>query len=265
MAEGNVITLYDLNIATGATLSPFVWATKFALRHKGFDIALVPGGFTGILDRTGGRSERLPAIVDNGEWVLDSWNIAEHLDAKYPDRPMLMAHEGVAASTKVIERWLWDAAIWHWMKCFIKDYRDLSLPQDQDYVTRSREEKFGAPLDVLQVGREERLPGISASLEPLRSALREHRWLGGANPDYTDYRVIGAFLFISSISTIPVLAADDPLRDWIERCCDLYDGLGRHPGLFPLFGLEQRPGAPDLFRRQPDMSGLSKRNTGAQG
>ena len=89
MANSNRITLYDLQLASGCTISPFVWRTKYALAHKGFDIDIVPGGLTGILERTGGRSERVPVIVDDGEWVLDSWVIAEYLDEKYPDRPML--------------------------------------------------------------------------------------------------------------------------------------------------------------------------------
>ena len=89
MAANNTITFYDLALSTGATISPFVWATKYALKHKGFDLDVVPGGFTGILERTGGKTERLPAIVDDGEWVLDSWGIVEYLDAKYPDRPAL--------------------------------------------------------------------------------------------------------------------------------------------------------------------------------
>ena len=66
MAANNTITFYDLALSTGATISPFVWATKYALKHKGFDLDVVPGGFTGILERTGGKTERLPAIVDDG-------------------------------------------------------------------------------------------------------------------------------------------------------------------------------------------------------
>ena len=62
MATDNRITLYDLQLASGATISPFVWATKYALAHKGFEIDLVPGGFTGISERTGGKTERLPAM-----------------------------------------------------------------------------------------------------------------------------------------------------------------------------------------------------------
>ena len=90
MAKNNTITFYDLTMAHGATTSPFVWATKYAVKHKGFDLDIVPGGFTKILERTGGKTERLPAIVDDGKWVLDSWGIVEYLDATYPDRPITM-------------------------------------------------------------------------------------------------------------------------------------------------------------------------------
>ena len=54
MAKDNTITFYDLQLASGCTISPFVWATKFAVAHKGFDLDVVPGGFTGIMERTGG-------------------------------------------------------------------------------------------------------------------------------------------------------------------------------------------------------------------
>src|SRR4051812_6713425 len=107
MAKDNKITFYDLQISTGATISPFVWATKYALAHKGFELDVVPGGFTGIMERTGGKSERLPAIVDDGVWVLDSWGIVEYLDEKYPDRPMLIPHESVAVLTRAMDAWLW--------------------------------------------------------------------------------------------------------------------------------------------------------------
>ncbi len=72
MAKNNTITFFDLALSTGATISPFVWATKYALKHKGFDLDVVPGGFTRIPERTGGKTERLPAIIDDGKWVLDS-------------------------------------------------------------------------------------------------------------------------------------------------------------------------------------------------
>ena len=59
----------------------------------------------------------------------------------------------------------------------------------------------------------------------------------------------------------PVLADDDPLRPWIDSLLDMYGGLGRHPGLFNLFGLKQREGDPPLFM-PAGLGGIHKRNTG---
>jgi glutathione S-transferase len=263
VAANNTITFYDLQLASGCTISPFVWATKYAVKHKGFELDVVDGGFTGIMERTGGKTERLPAIVDDGEWVLDSWGIIEYLDRKYPDRPMLIPHESTAALTRALDAWFWGAATGPWMRCYCADYRDLSLPQDQEYVTTSREVMLGKKLEEMQQGRESRLPAISASLEPLRLALREHKWLGGSEPNYADYRILGSILWLASVARTPPLSPEDPLRDWIERCRDLFGGLGRHPGLQELYGLEQREGDPDLFMKpQAAGGGIFKRNTG---
>lgn len=264
MAKDNRITLYDLQLSTGATISPFVWATKYAISHKGFEIDIVPGGFTGIAERTGGRTERLPAIVDDGEWVLDSWLIAEYLDAKYPDRPRLIGDPGVKVLARFLENWLWQQAIGPWMTCYLKSYRDLSLPQDHEYVTSSRERMFGRRIEDIVVGREDRLPLVPPALELLRGALREHKWLGGEKPNYADYRALAVFLFCASVADTPPLTEDDPLRDWIDRGFDLYGGLGRHPGLKPLFGLKLREGDPEPFSKLPTMGGLATRNTGPQ-
>ncbi len=263
MARNNTLILYDLQLASGCTISPFVWATKYALKHKGFEIEIVPGGFTGIMERTGNRSERLPAIVDDGRWVLDSWLIAEYLDEKYPDRPALFEGEGMKVLTRFLESWLWATAIRPWFGCYIQDYRDLSLPQDHEYVTRTREAMLGGrKLEEVQAGREDRLPQVPPTLEPFRQLLRENKWLGGSKPNYTDYRALAVFLWTASVATTPPLTDDDPLRDWLDRGFDLYGGLGRHPGMHTLFGLKLRPGDPEPFSKAPPMGGLATRNTG---
>ena len=263
MAMNNTITLYDLQLASGCTISPFVWATKYALKHKGFDINIVPGGFTGIMERTGGRSERLPVIVDDGRWVLDSWLIAEYLDEKYPDRPALFSGHSMKLLTKFLEGWLWTTAVRPWFSCYCKDYRDLSQPQDHEYVTRSRQVFLGGrTLEDAQAGRENRLPLVPPALEPFRQLLRESEWLGGAQPNYADYRALAIFLWTASIATTPPLTEDDPLRSWLDRGFDLYGGLGRHPGMHTLFGLQLRPGDPEPFVKGAPQGGLASRNTG---
>ncbi len=264
MAENNTITFYDLALSTGATISPFVWATKYALKHKGFDLDVVPGGFTKIPERTGGMTERLPAIVDDGKWVLDSWGIVEYLDETYPDRPALIPHPSVAAVTRALDAWFWGVATGPWMRCNCVNYRDLANPEDHEYITHSREKMLGDTLENMQKGWEDWLPKISADIEPLRIALRESKYLGGDTPNYADYRILGSILFTASVCKhSPVLAEDDPLRPWIDSLLDMYDGLGRHPGLFNLFGLKQREGDRPLFM-DPGLGGIHKRNTGPE-
>ena len=265
MARNNTITLYDLQLASGCTISPFVWATKYALKHKGFEIDVVPGGFTGIKERTGGRSERLPVIVDDGQWVLDSWLIAEYLDEKYPDRPALFGGDSMKVLTKFLDGWLWTTAIRPWFACYIKDYRDLSLPQDHEYVTHSRQAFLGGrKLEEVQAGREDRLPLVPSTLEPFRQLLRESPWLGGNQPNYADFRALAVFLWTASIATTPPLTEDDPLRDWLDRGFDLYGGLGRHAGMHTLFGLKLRQGDPEPFVKGAPQGGLASRNTGPE-
>ncbi|WP_126174227.1 beta-etherase [Altericroceibacterium xinjiangense] len=265
MAKDNRITLYDLQLASGATISPFVWATKYAVAHKGFDMDIVPGGFTGIPERTGGKTERLPAIVDDGQWVLDSWLIAEYLDEKYPDRPTLIGDPSVKVCGQMIESWLWQTAVGPWMTCYLKAYRDRSVPEDHEYVTTSRERMFGGrKIEDIIIGREDRLPEISANLELMRTTLRENKWFGGDSPNYVDYRLLACFLWLASVADIPALVEDDPLRDWLDRGFDLHGGLGRHAGLSPIFGLQTRDGDPEPFNRNPVGNGLTKRNTGPE-
>ena len=265
MATNNTITLYDLQLEAGCTISPFVWATKYAIAHKGFEMEIVPGGFTGIMERTGGRTERLPAIVDDGEWVLDSWTIAEFLDAQYPARPTLIPHPSVRVLVEMTEAWLWQTAIGPWMSCYIKSYRDRSLPEDHEYVTASRAKFFGgAKLEDVILGREARLPQVLPNLQLMRNTLANHKWFGGDSPNYADYRMLAVFLFLASVADIPALTEDEPLRDWVERGFDLFGGLGRHPGLLPLFGLELREGDPEPFEKGPQRGGLATRNTGPE-
>ena len=261
MAKDNKITLYDLALREGQTISPFVWATKYAIAHKGFEIDLVPGGFTGIMERTGGRTERLPAIVDDSKWVLDSWLIAEYLDETYPDRPTLIGSKQVEIATKFIEGWLWSTVLREWMPNIVRDYRDAVLDVDWDYVTKTRTAP-GTTLEATQAGREDRLPLIPPKLELLRTTLRETPWLGGDSPNYTDYRALAVFLFMSAVATTPVLTDDDPIRDWVERGFDLYGGLGRIPGMKPIFGLKLREGDPEPFVKDAVGNGLTRRNTG---
>lgn len=55
-------------------------------------------------------------------------------------------------------------------------------------------------------------------------------------PQLCDYMVLAALQWLVSVSTLPLLAADDAvLRGWFTRSLDLYAGLGRDARTRPLF------------------------------
>lgn len=236
MPEERSIKLYDLVVASGCTISPFVWRTKYAIAHKGFRIETIPMGFTNIPEKTGGRTERLPMIDDNGTFVTDSWKIAEYLDETYPDRPMLFEGPSQKILTKFIDGWIWQNAIGPYFGCYVADNVDRAFPEDRDYLRESRSRLFlgGKSPEEFVAGREERIPGIRKALEPLRALLKDTPWIGGEKPNYADYCVLACFLWAGSIASYPPLEAGDPLLDWINRGFDLYGGLGRHPGMQPM-------------------------------
>lgn len=254
MRDENPIVVIDLQLECGCSISPFSWQAKYAIAHKGLKMEISPGGFTSVPRRTEGRTHHNPTIRDGDQWIMESLRsgefiVPDYLDAKYPDRPKLFTNPDQRDFVKFLDNWLWTVAIKPWFRCFILDYHDRCLPEDRAYVRESREKDFlgGQTLEQVQAGREDRLPLVPPTLEPLRELLRERPWLGGKAPNFADYSALSVFLWAASIAGTPPLTADDPLRPWIERTSDLFGGLGRHPGLRPLFGLKLRDGDPQPF------------------
>ena len=94
MAHDNTITLFDLQLATGATISPLSGRRSTRSSYKGFDIEIVPGGFTGIRERTGGFHDRVPVIVDRRP--LDEGELG---DRRIPRRRVSRAAAAVLRAT----------------------------------------------------------------------------------------------------------------------------------------------------------------------
>jgi len=84
-----MITLYDLVFDQDLRPSPFCWRAKLALKHKGLAWRDEPCGFTEKHKIAFAQSQTYPVIHDGTKVVKDSWVIAQHLDAAYPDKPLL--------------------------------------------------------------------------------------------------------------------------------------------------------------------------------
>jgi glutathione S-transferase len=222
------ITLYDLAGAEAdRRFSPFCWRTRMALAHKGLAVETVPWGFTEKDRLPQPNVGRVPVIVDGARVVHDSTTIADYLEERYADRPSLFGGETGRALARFVQNWTETVLQAGIVPLVVLDIHRHSRPQDQDYFRRSREERFGRTLEEVVRGREARLPGFRASLDPLRRTVERQDFISGKAPAYADYIVFGAFQWARAISDFELLAADDPVRAWRGRMLDLYSGLAR--------------------------------------
>jgi glutathione S-transferase len=211
----------------GRHFSPHAWKAEMALRHKGLDFEAVPTAFTKIPDIEAGATKTVPLLVDGDTKVADSFAIAEYLEDTYPDAPSLFGGPGGKAAARFIERWSLANVQAPLMPIILMDIHDGLADEDRAYFRNSREPRFGKPLEDVVAGREAALAAYPAKLEPLRQTLAFQPFLGGETPLFSDYIVFGGLQWARIVSAAQLLADDDPVSAWFERCLDLHDGAGR--------------------------------------
>jgi glutathione S-transferase len=198
-----------------------------ALAHKDLEHRVVPVHFTDIPQIADGKQKTVPVIVDGGIVVGDSWNIANYLEETYPDRPSLFGGAEARALTLFVQSWTADVLHRHVIGLILHDIYLQLDDGDKAYFRSSRENRFSRTLEEVQAGRELRINAFRTSLQPIRMVLQTQPWIGGASPHYADYLIFGVFQWARAVSAFALLTPDDAVAQWVERCLDLFDGLGR--------------------------------------
>jgi glutathione S-transferase len=218
--------LYDLAGRDPALrFSPRCWRTRFALAHKGLAAETIPWRFRDAANLPQPNQGRVPVICDGAYVVHDSWNIAEYLEATYPDRPSLFAGSGGLAHARFINEWTEAILLPNILPLIVVDLFHSVDPGDQPYFRENREARLGMTLEAAQADRERRLPSFNAMLAPIRATLSHQTWLGGVQPSYADHVVAAAFMWPSCVSRFRLMPPDGPISDWWQRIQSLYDGL----------------------------------------
>jgi glutathione S-transferase len=207
--------------------SPHCWKVVQALAHKGLDFVERPTPFTEIPSLENGFSKTVPILKDGQRLVRDSFEIALYIEETYPDRPTLFGGEGGKALSRFVERF--SQTIVHPMvtKIAVADIHDMLGETDQVYFRRTREALLGKRLEEVKAVRDAEIAAFAAKLEPVRQTLGYQDFLGGDAPLFADYILFGALQWMRITAGIKVLADDDPVGLWFERCLDLHDGVGR--------------------------------------
>jgi glutathione S-transferase len=223
-----MITLYDLAFEEDRRPSPFCWRTKFSLAHKGLDFTSVPMGFTEKEKIAFADSKTVPVLKDGEKPIKDSWAIAVYLDEMYPEKLLLKSEMG-RSYARFINGWadtVINAALF---PLIVGDLYDRVRPEDKPYFAESRGARLGTQ-DFTGFQAKARGKGLAAlrtALEPARRALREQKFLSGAEAAYPDYILAGTFMWPRTISPLELLEPDDPVHAWRERMLDLFGGMAR--------------------------------------
>ena len=214
--------------------SPFCWRTRMALAHKGLSAQSIPWCFTEKQAIAPHKSEKVPVLIDGETSVADSWAIANHLEDRYPDRPSLFGGEGGRAMARMMNWWGDIAVVGGMFPLIVADIPPHLKPVDAEYFRKSREARFGKPLQEVVAGRDKSVEGFRKALEPMRLTLKSQPYLGGAAANYADYIVFGAFQWARVVSPFKLLTEDDPVHAWRENLLDAFDGMARKSPGYPL-------------------------------
>lgn len=212
--------------------SPFSWRIRYALAHKGVPVDFVTTRFAevGRIRRLSGQ-DKVPIVEDDGQVIHDSWNIAMHLEDRYPDHPSLFGGPIGKGLTRSWNIWS-DTVLSHAIRPLIwADFIWCLDPGDRPYFRQSREAAAGHSLEDFRTDRPGRLAAFQTAAAPLEQILSEQPFLAGEAPAYADYLVFSVFQYARLGSPHEILGEASAIRRWRDAIAGMFDGLGnRYPG-----------------------------------
>jgi glutathione S-transferase len=226
------LVMYERLGHDGRRPSPFSWRIRYALAHKG-----VPGEFRLVrfadVETIRGLSGQhfVPIIVDDGQVVHDSWNIACHLEDRYPDRPSLFGGDAGRGLARLTNQWADHILAPAIRRLIAADFVRCLAPEDHAYFRSSREAAFGCTLEEYCADRPRWLAEFETTVAPLERTLGEQPYLAGGAPSYADYLVFSVFQYARLGAPEDFVAEGTALRTWRDGLTAAFGGLGNlYPG-----------------------------------
>jgi glutathione S-transferase len=229
------LIMYERIGHLGRRPSPFSWRIHYALAHKGIDVVFRQVRFADVETiRTLSGQDKVPIITDGDRIIHDSWNIARHLEMRYPDHPSLFGGDVGQGLTRHINLWS-DTTLGVAIRRLIAaDFIYCLAPEDRAYYRRSREAQFGCALEAYCADRDRWLGEFAATIAPLEQTLSEQPYLAGAEPAYADYVAFSVFQYARLGSPHELLPDGTPVRRWRDAIVARFDHLGDHFPAYPL-------------------------------
>lgn len=227
--------LYDLVGCNGLHFSPFGWRTRMALAHKGITTAIVPVHFFEIRSLPSPSGEpwkTVPVYECEDAMIGDSWNIAMHIEKRYPDRQSLFGGESGVALSDFFRHWVETSVHPLFARGLMREVLECLDERDKEYFRSSREERFGNGLEELQGQADAGIQEARDALAPASKRLQAsgEPFFGGRSPLFADYILFSSLQWARIVSVREIIPPGEPLHAWMERCLDLFSSMARsHP------------------------------------
>ena len=233
------LILYERVGHEGRRPSPFSWRIRYALAHKGVDVEYIPTRFADVetIRKLSGQ-HMVPILLDGDRVIHDSWNIAVHLEERFPDRPALFGGEAARGMARFITTWSDTVLAATLRRLIYADFIWCLDEGDRAYFRQSRERDLGTTLEEASADQETLLARFRQGLAPLDRTLGGQAFVGGPAPNYGDYVVFSALQWARLGSPREILVEGSAVHAWRERMVGLFDHLGNRFPAYP----EQRGG-----------------------
>jgi glutathione S-transferase len=211
--------------------SPFSWRMYYALKHKGVAVEYRAVRFADVATiRALSGQDKVPILVDGDTVIHDSWNIALHLETRFPDHPSLFGGAVGRGLTRSINNWA-DTTLGVAIRRLIaSDFIECLAEEDRAYYRRSREAQFGCTLEAYCADRERWLGEFATTIAPLEQTLSEQPYVAGDEPAYADYALFSMFQYARLGSPHELLPVGSTVRRWRDALVARFDHLGdRYP------------------------------------
>lgn len=215
-AHDQTALIHDLVTADGRRLSPFCWAAKLALAHKGVPFETVPTRFIDIPNIGGGGFKTVPVIELGPDMIGDSFELALKLEHAFPDRPTLFAGPGgVALSRFVVAQAAY--LLGKMSRSMVIAIHDALDAETQGYFRTSRERMFKATLEDVAADPDASVAAAQDALTPFRILLKTQAYLGGEEPLFADFLIAGLIQWSRVVGATNFLVGEERIADWFGR------------------------------------------------
>jgi len=213
-------------------VSPFAAKVRRALRYKGleFEVKNYRVVDAGKIRKTVSPTGKTPVLEDETGLVVDSTAILRHLDARFPERPILPSSAADRARAHIIEDWadesvfFYDLAMRGWPNNIDWLKRDV-LSHDSGFMRwllyrllDGFVRKTGQAQGIGRKDRDTICAEVAAHFDAIVDLLGEGQWLVGDHLSVADIAVASMCTVIERAEEAAALMQERPvLLAWRER------------------------------------------------